>query len=175
MSLLQNIKNCFRPQKQPNRLPIVRHAIEALIAQQQTSGVNRDHDLDWEIEHIEGSVHYAKVLAVRRRLDPDFAACAVALQNVGRIVYGTTKNHAEAGYTVAKGLLRQLECFTPQEVEQLATSVGHHSNKHVVESPLDELGKDVDVYVRFMQGHDFDSPHEMRRLNAVRMELQNKE
>lgn len=172
MSLLQRLKRTLQPPKQ--RLPHVLRAVQMLLVEQQTRDVDRDRDLDWEYEHIEQAVTYAKMLAVRRKLDPDFAACAAAAQNIGRIVFGKSEGHAETGYELARRLYAAVGCFTPVEVEQLAASVRNHSHKDKVDSPLDELGKDVDVYVRYVQGHEFTAPHELRRLSAIRLELQRK-
>jgi HD superfamily phosphodiesterase len=120
------------------------------------------------------AAHHAKALASYRRLDPDLAACAAAIQNIGRITQGKIEGHAEAGYEPARKLLSSLGCFSPREVELLAASVRNHSNKGSVDSPMDELVKDVDVYVRYIQGHQFTGPHELKRLSTIRLELQAK-
>lgn len=174
MSLFEGMWKAFRPQKKQQRLMKVVHAIETFMVDQQAQGLDRDRDLDWEYEHMHEAIRWAKILAAHRKINTDLAACAVATQNVGRIATGKTDGHAEAGYDVAKRLFSALGCFTPAEIAQLSSAVGNHSRKDAVDAPLDELAKDVDVYVRYLQGHEFSTPHEIRRLSAVRLELQKK-
>lgn len=145
-----------------------------LVEQQNGSNLERDRDLDWEYEHMNDSVKYAKMLALRRKIDPDLAACAVAAQNIGRITTGRTDGHAESGYERSRHLFLALGCFTPAEVEKLAAAVRSHSHKDRLDSPLDELAKDVDIYVRYVHGEEFTAPHELRRLSAIKLELQKK-
>lgn len=172
MSLLGRFKKSTDPEKQ--RLPKVLRAMESLLVEQRQSDLERDRDLDWEYEHMREAIRYAKMLAIRRKLDPELAACALAVQNIGRITSGKTEGHAEAGYTPARRLLVALGCFTPAEVEQLATSVRNHSRKERTDSALDEMAKDVDTYVRYAQGHEVTGPHELCRLSTVMLELQRK-
>jgi HD superfamily phosphodiesterase len=156
------------------RFPKVLHAMELLLVEQEKRGVERDRDLDWEYEHIKDAASYAKTLAERRRVNPDMAACAAALQNIGRITTGRTEGHADAGYEPARRLLIGLGCFSPAEVEQLAASVRRHSRKDVVDSPLDEVVKDVDIYVRYIHGLALEKPGDLKRLASVKLELQHK-
>lgn len=172
MSIFQRFKK--PPEAQKHRLPKVLHAMEMLLVEHRGSDVDRDRDLDWEYEHMNESVRYAKMLAVRRKLDPDLAGCAAAVQNIGRISVGRTEGHAEAGYEPATRLFFSLGCFTPTEIRQLATTVRNHSHKDRVDAPLDELAKDVDVYVRYVQGEEFVTPHELRRLAKIKLEFQTK-
>jgi len=172
MSFLHRLMRSAQPHKQ--RLPKVLHAMETILVEQRISDLERDRDLDWEFEHMNDAVYYAKMLALRRKLDPDLAGCAVAAQNIGRVSTGKTEGHAEAGYEPARRLFLGLGCFTPAEVEQLATAVRNHSLKERRDSPLDELAKDVDVYVRYVHGHEFTVEDELRRLSAIRLELQQK-
>ena len=172
MSLLQRFKKLAKPKKQ--RLQKVLHAMEMLLIEQQGSNLDRDRDLDWEYEHMNNAVAYAKMIAVRRKLDPDLAACAVAAQNIGRITTGKSEGHAEAGYDQAKKLYAAIGCFTPVEVEKLATSIRNHSQKARIDSPLDEFAKDVDVYARYVQGEVFTTHYELHRLSAIKLELQTK-
>ncbi len=170
MLLLQRLRRVIHPAKP--RLPKVLNAMQSLLVGQQDVSLDRDRELDWEYEHIHQSVQYARQFAALRRLDPDLAACAVAVQNIGRITTGQTEGHAEEGYDLARRLLGALGCFSNKEVEQLARAVRNHSRKAHVDAPLDELAKDVDIYVRYTQGHDFTAPAELRRLSTLRSQFQ---
>lgn len=170
MSLLSHFGKHPEPQKP--RLPRVLHAMEMLLIDQKGADLDRDCGLDWEYEHMHNAAKYAKMLAAHRKLDPDLAACAAAAQNIGRLTTGRTEGHAEAGYESARRLFLGLGCFTPAEVEQLSMAVKNHSRKDRVDSKLDELEKDVDIYVRYVHGIQFTASHELRRLSAIKLELQ---
>lgn len=149
----------------------VLHSMEMLLVRERMSSIGRDRDLDWEYEHMRECARVAKVLAAHRRLDPELAACAVIVQNIGRVLKGRTDNHAEAGYLPAKQLFTSLRCFSAKEIEQLATAVRNHSKKERVDGPLDELAKDADIYVRYLKGSEIVRPYDLRRLRAVQADL----
>ncbi|MEN6521891.1 MAG: metal-dependent phosphohydrolase [Armatimonadota bacterium] len=172
MSLLQRFRKESDEHKQ--RLPKVLHAMEVLFIEQRCFDVDRDRDLDWEYEHMNDSVKYGRILAKHRNLSADLAACAVALQNIGRISTGKSEGHAESGYEPAKSFLAALKCFTQHEIEQIASAVKNHSRKDHVDAPLDELSKDVDIYVRYIHGDEFKMDHEHRRLSAILLEFRKK-
>lgn len=172
MSILQRFKKT--PEQQKHRLPKVLHAMEMLLVEHRSVDKDRDRDLDWEYEHMNESVRYARMLAGHRKLGPDLAACAAAIQNIGSITEGRTQGHAEAGYEPANRLLTALGCFSASEVHQLATTVKNHSRKDKVDAPMDELAKDVDVYVRYVQGYEVNSADELRRLSKIKLEIQTK-
>lgn len=159
------------PEAQKHRLQKVLHAMELLLVKERASDIERDRDLDWEYEHMNECVRIARTLAAHRNIDPDLAASAVAVQNIGRILKGRTENHAEAGYEPAKQLLASLQCFSDKEIEQIATSVRNHSHKDRVDNPLSELAKDVDIYVRYTSGSEVIRPHDVCRLNTVQVDL----
>jgi len=172
MSLLQRFKKEDEERKQ--RLSKVLHAMEILFVEQQGADVSRDRDLDWEYEHMNDAIKYGKIIARHRKLPTDLAACAVAIQNIGRIITGKSEDHAESGYEPARRLLMRLGCFAPVEIEQIALAVKNHSRKDKQDAPLDELAKDVDIYVRYIHGDEFKTGHEQRRLSRILLELQTK-
>ncbi len=149
----------------------VLHSMEMLLVRERSNDLGRDRDLDWEYEHIKECARIAKVLAVHRRLDPELAACAVIVQNIGRILKGRSDNHAESGYLPAKQLFTTLRCFTQKEIDLLCTAVRNHSKKERIDGPLDELAKDADIYVRYLKGSELVRPYDLRRLKAVQADL----
>jgi uncharacterized protein len=145
--------------------------MEMLLVRERASSVGRDRDLDWEYEHMRECARVARVLAAHRRLDPELAACAATVQNIGRVLKGRSDSHAEAGYLPAKQLFTSLRCFTAKEVEILATAVRNHSRKERIDGPMDELTKDADIYVRYLKGSEISRPYDVRRLKAVQADL----
>lgn len=172
MSLLQRFRK--ESDEHKHRLHKVLRAMDVLFIEQRGSEVDRDRDLDWEYEHMNDSVKYGKILASHRKLSIDLAACAVAIQNIGRISTGKSEGHAESGYEPARRLLMAMGAFTQSEIEQIASAVRNHSRKDRIDAPLDELAKDVDIYVRYVHGDEFKTDHEHRRLSGILLELQKK-
>jgi len=146
--------------------------METLIMDEQVKDVERDVELDHEYEHIREAVKHAKLLASKRKIDPDWAGIVAAVQNIGRIVTGKSGGHAQAGYLPAKKFLAGLGCFTDKEIEQIATAVRNHSRKTERDGPLDELAKDADIYARYLQAYEFIRPADLSRLNRIRSELE---
>ena len=154
-----------------DRLPRVLGAVEILIMREQLKDKPRDRELDHEYAHIREAVRHAKTIASKRKIDPDLAGTVAAIQNIGRILTGKSEGHAEAGYLPAKRFLEDMGCFTPKEIEQIATAVRNHSRKAYKDAPLDELAKDVDIYTRFLDGHEFAQPADVDRLHRIRADL----
>ena len=167
MSLFQLLKKPAR-----DRLPRALGAMETLIMDEHIKDVEREVELDHEYERIREAVKHAKLLASKRRIDPELAGVVAAVQNIGRIVTGKSDGYAEAGYLPAKQFLAGLGCFVDKEIEQIATAVRNHSRKAEKDGPLDELAKDADIYARYLQAYEFTRPAELSRLNRIRNELQ---
>lgn len=167
MSLMQ----LFKKKQRIDRLPRVIRAVELLITEQEMVKISRDKDLDYDFDHMKDAVKYGKLLADKRKIDPDIACIACAMQNVGRIKSGKSEAHALSGYPMVKQMLAGMRCFEPSEMEQIATAVQRHSDKEQVHTPLDELVKDVDIYVRYVDGYSFTRPCDIRRLNKLKLEF----
>jgi len=167
MSLFQLLKKPAH-----DRLPRVLRAMETLIMDEQVKDVERDVELDHEYDHIREAVKHAKLLAAKRRIDPELAGVVAAMQNIGRIVTGKSEGHAEAGYVPTKQLLARLGGFTDKELELIAVAVRNHSRKAEKDGPLDELTKDADIYTRYLQAHEFARPADLERLKRIRSELE---
>jgi len=93
------------------RLALVMRELDLIINEQRM--MDKSRDLDEEYDYIREAVHWARVLAPRRKIDPDLAAVACALQNVGRILTGIHEGHAQAGYEPTKQILARLGAFKP--------------------------------------------------------------
>jgi len=153
------------------RLPRVLRGLEELMADENVASRERELSLDYEYDHIQSAVKYARMLARKRGIDPDLAAVAAAVHNIGRIVTGKREGHAEAGYLPAKIFLRQTGLFTPEEIEQIAQAVRCHSSKGTGGSRLEEPVKDVDVFDRYCAGLELTRQHDLARLARIRREL----
>ena len=148
-----------------NRAYLLQTELLALIAKQEDRP-DRDEPLDWERLHMASSARIAWCLALERGANPELAACAAAVHDIGRIVTGVQKNHAEAGEAPARAFLKETGLFTEEEIELLASAVKNHSSKTVVGTPVEEIVKDADVIDCYQYGMPFDRPEKEARYLA---------
>ena len=100
-----------------SRLYKLQHIILDYISECETQGGERDETLNWERIHMASAAQLAWAMALERGADPDLAACAASIHDIGRITTGLKAGHAEAGYVPAKKLLAGSGLFTDEEVE----------------------------------------------------------
>ena len=67
----------------------------------------RDEPAEWERVHIASCAAIGHILAEKRGVDAELAACACAAHDYGRIVTGKQADHAQAGYEPVKELLKR--------------------------------------------------------------------
>jgi uncharacterized protein len=148
-----------------NRAFQLQCALLKLIDSQEDT-LKRDESLEWESLHMASAARIAWILALERGVDPELAAAAAAVHDVGRILSGCQAGHAEAGYEPAKRFLEELALFTPAEIEVIAQAVKNHSIKTTVGTPLEEIVKDADVIDCYQYGLPFDRPEKKERYEA---------
>ena len=124
---------------------------------------HRDETLHWERIHLASSARIAKDMAVERGVDPELAAIATALHDIGRIVTGKQKDHAHQGKEPARKLLEQLNLFSAEEIEILTTAVYNHTDKDIIGTELEEIVKDADVVDCFEFGMELPRPEQRAR------------
>lgn len=128
-----------------SRLLKLQNLILEYIDQQDGKVTDRDETLNWERIHMASAGQLAWAMALERGTDPDLAACAASIHDIGRITTGRKAGHAEAGYEPAKRLLAASCLFTEEEVEIIAQAVKNHSSKDVIGTVIEEIVKDADV------------------------------
>ena len=153
-----------------NRLLFLETKLYQLIRQQEGKLEERDETLEWESIHMASSARCAWTLAMERGVDPELAACAAAVHDFGRILTGSQKGHAEAGYEPVKAFLKETEKFTEEEIELIATAVKNHSLKTEIGGAIEEIVKDADVIDCYQLGLPFDRPEKEERYNKWRAE-----
>lgn len=125
--------------------------------------VERDETLHWERIHLASSARIAKDMAVERGVDPELAAIATALHDMGRIVTGKQKDHAHQGAEPARKLLEQLNLFSEEEIQLLVAAVYNHSDKDYIGTDIEEIVKDADVVDCFEFGMELPRPEQKAR------------
>ena len=148
------------------RLLPLQTAYLQLIARQEGVLDHRDETLDWERMHMASSARLAYLMAQERGEDPDLAACAAAIHDIGRVLTGRQAGHAEAGEGPARAFLRETGLFSSQEIELLAAAVRNHSKKSEVGHPIEEIVKDSDVVDCYQYGLPFAREEQRARYQA---------
>lgn len=97
------------------------------------------------IEHLYGVSLSATILAKKRGLDSELAAIAGMLHDLHAYKSGSYDDHAHQGAGLARNILEKLDLTTMEETDAICSSIYHHDDKLVVDSPMDELLKDADV------------------------------
>ena len=96
--------------------------------------------------HLYGVSLAAQMLAKRRGLDPELAGMAGMLHDMHAYKTGSYDDHAHLGADLARKILAKLELTTPEETDIICSAIYHHDDKAAVDSPMDELLKDADVF-----------------------------
>lgn len=127
----------------------------------------RDLFIDWERVHISSCAKLGYLLAEERGLDPEFAACACAVHDYGRIITGKQEGHAEAGYQPVKVFLQSTGLFTEEEMEIISLCVKNHSKKGEIGTEYEEIVKDADILDFYQYGHTEMRQDQRDRLNRI--------
>ncbi len=127
----------------------------------------RDEPAEWERVHIASCAAIGHILAEKRGVDAELAACACAAHDYGRIVTGKQADHAQAGYEPVKELLKRDGRFTDEEIEIIAIAVKNHSKKSEIGSPIEEIVKDADVLDMYQHGYELPREEQKKRLETM--------
>ena len=97
------------------------------------------------MNHLHGVSFAAVIIAKKRGQNPELAAMAGLLHDVFAYKRGSYEDHAHLGAAYVRKLLEKAELTTPEETEIICSAIWHHSDKEVIDSPMDEVLKDADV------------------------------
>jgi len=154
-----------------NRIYKVQKALLGLIDEYDGKTDVRDKSLDWERIHMASCAKVGLILARRRGIDGELAAIACAVHDIGRIVTGRHKDHAEAGFEPVQVFLKSLGFMTDEEIAQIAPAVRNHSKKGEIGTPLEELVKDADLIDFRQYGFDFEREDQRLRFERIGGEI----
>ena len=96
------------------------------------------------------------ILADKRGVDAEIASIACSIHDIGRILTGKQKGHAEAADGPIQIFLKDTGIFTSEEIEILTLATINHSDKINIGTPIQEIVKDADV----LSCYQYDSPLE---------------
>ncbi len=133
----------------------------------------------WNVMHMYSSSQLAKLLALRRGIDPELAAIAAALHDIAVIVTMKTEKHAELAGEHVRNIIKKyndgpwtkLPKITKEEEDLLVNAIVRHSDKATFsDDAFVELLKDVDSLDRYLHGINTEGAY-FERCNRVLNEL----
>ena len=135
---------------------------------------NRELPIEWNMMHMYSSCQLAKIAAVKRGLDPEFAGIIATLHDVAVIYTGKRENHAVNGEKYIHELIsmynkEEKNYYPPiskNEEDTIISAVIQHSDKgNNSKEEYTELMKDVDSFDRFLHGVETKDYHLERARN----------
>ncbi len=141
--------------------------------------IDRDLPLRWSAMHMYTTSQIAKIIAIKRGLNPELAGLIAAMHDIAVVKTKRTKNHAIAAENFINELIdlynnksrKNLPEITKEEKELIIEAVIHHSEKNVkTENKYIELIKDVDSFDRYLHGIETTDEY-LERCNDIYKEL----
>ncbi len=106
--------------------------------------------------HLYGVSLAAAMIAKKRGLNWELASMAAMMHDLAAYLSGSYDDHAHRGAVLAKEILKELGQTTEEEDGIICSMIYHHDDKHVTDSPMDEVLKDADVIHHCF--HDLSKP-----------------
>jgi uncharacterized protein len=142
---------------------------------------NREVPLVWSIMHMHTTTQLAKILAIKRNLDPELAGLVSVFHDVYTLLTGRYKDHgvkAEEYIREIVGVYNK-ECrqvtgtISEENVSVIVEAVADHSDKqNVSENPYTELLRDADSLDAYLNGmKPWEGTGREQRVRAVIKEL----
>jgi uncharacterized protein len=128
---------------------------------ENTAVEQRELPLVWSLMHMYSTMQLAKLLALRRGINPELASLTCAFHDIHTLLTGSTRNH---GVNAAKHIQEivteynqnsrgELPEITEEEADRIINAIAVHSDKKTVaDDPLAELLKDVDSLDSYLHG-----------------------
>ncbi|MHA1245671.1 MAG: HD domain-containing protein, partial [Candidatus Heimdallarchaeota archaeon] len=145
-------------------LPVWRlNRVLAIIQQriQKLTEDDRELPITWSVMHMYSTMQLAKLVALKRDLDPELAALTCAFHDVYSLFEGKTEDHGVKAEPFIKEIISEynskqreaLSEITDEEKEQIIIAVKNHSDKNRTDDdPYGKLLKDVDSIDSYLHG-----------------------
>ena len=139
----------------------------------------RDFPIRWNMMHMYSSSQLAKLLAIRRGMDPELAGIAAALHDIGVVMTKKHEGHAEAACPYVYDFLERynqesgakLSKVAKEEMDAIVKAIIHHSEKELdSKDPFVELLRDVDSIDAYLHGVEIEGGR-LERSKRVMKEL----
>ena len=139
----------------------------------------RELKIEWNIMHMYSSAQLAKLLALKRGIDPEIAALTAVLHDIATVITMKSEKHDEIAESYVRDAVERynrgpgtkLPQITEDEVVQIVGAVTKHSNKSDhSDDGLTELLRDVDSLDRYLHGINTEGAY-LDRCQKVMKEL----
>ncbi len=119
---------------------------------------NRDLPIEWNVMHMYTSAQLAKLLAIKRNIDPELASLTATLHDIAVVMSGKHERHGERAEPYIRDAVNRYNmivepelAISREEEDSFIEVVRVHSNKNdFSENKLAELLKDVDCVDRYL-------------------------
>ena len=140
------------------------------------SNESRDLPIEWNIMHMYTSSQLAKLLALKRSIDPEKAALVATLHDIAVVATGKHERHGELAEPYIREAVSKHNnnvdlklTINKEDVDLFVEAIKVHSNKKdISENGLIELLKDVDCLDRYLNGVDTYGIHMDRCQKALK-------
>lgn len=145
-------------------LPVWRlNRIVAIIQQRLAKLTEEDRELPitWSVMHMYSTMQIAKLVALRRGLNPELAALTCAFHDIYSLLEGKTEDHGVKAEQYIREIISEynsehrelLPEITAVEQEQIIIAVKNHSDKiSIDDDSYGKLLKDVDSIDSYLHG-----------------------
>ena len=128
------------------RCELMERAVVETILKSKMSDSKRAWSKTFELKHSSSVTQIGRILAQKRKLDPELAAIICGMHDIYVFTTGRVTDHAHKGAPIARTMLEKMKKFSKAEIKLISTAIYNHSDKHVVsKNPYIELVKDADV------------------------------
>lgn len=141
------------------------------------SNEGRDLKIEWNMMHMYSSAQLAKLLALKRGINPELAAMAATLHDIAVVETLKKEKHAEVSEPYVRGAIERynngpwdkLPKITEEEADSLVKAIIKHSDKEEYsQDALTELLKDVDSVDRYLHGVKTEGEYLVRCNNVLK-------
>ncbi len=135
----------------------------------------RDLPIRWNVMHMYSSSQLAKIVAIKRNLDPELAGLIAVLHDIAVVKTKKKDNHAERAEPFINEIInlynseyrRNLNEITKEDRKIIIEAVSLHSQKDIkTDNKYVELMKDVDSIDRLLHGVKSDGSYVDRCYNV---------
>lgn len=130
-----------------DRLELVREKIDSIIQK-----MAKEEERKYAYIHVYGVAQAAALLAISRKQDVELCCIAAMLHDAA--IYALNcphKEHAKKSAEYSKKLLKTMNLFTEEEIENITHMIASHSDKMIRhDGGMAELLKDADVLQHYL-------------------------
>ena len=152
-----------------NRIEKVREVVDSIISSMMENDEKR-----CAYVHLYGVAQAAALIAEKRKENVELSIIAAMLHDLYNYEYENEEaidDHAHKGAVMAKNILNDLKIFSCEEIDLIYSAIYHHSDKKIINEPLDEVLKDADVMQSVFYNPFYTRAFKSERLDNLKKEF----